>query len=104
MYTAHYGSDIYYAQGPIPVGPKPRAFGFWGIAFFSSFVIIGAMVMINMFVGVMVNSLSEAEADELRKKLHIDSAEKHEVTLEAKMDIIERELSELKELLKAGRA
>lgn len=104
MYTACYGSDVYNAQGPIPIGPDPEAFGFWGIAFFSSFVIIGAMVMINMFVGVMVNSLSEAEADELRKKLHIDSTEKHEVALEAKMDIIERELNELKELLKANRA
>jgi len=103
MYTAYYGSNIYNAQGPIPVGPEPRAFGFWGIAFFTSFVIIGAMVMINMFVGVMVNSLSEAEADELRKKLHMDSTEKHEIALEAKMDIIERELNELKELLKANR-
>lgn len=104
MYTAYYGSDIYNAQGPIPIGPEPHAFGFWGVAFFSSFVIIGAMVMINMFVGVMVNSLSEAEADELRKKLHIDTTEKHEIALEAKMDTIERELNELKELLKAGRA
>lgn len=103
MYTAYYGSDVYNAQGPHPIGPEPYAFGFWGVAFFSSFVIIGAMVMINMFVGVMVNSLSEAEADALRKKLHIDETEEHDEMLEAKMDVIERELGELKELIKARR-
>ncbi|MFP6881246.1 MAG: hypothetical protein VCA34_09860, partial [Roseibacillus sp.] len=64
------------------------------------FVIIGAMVMINLFVGVMVNSLSEAEADELRRKLHIDTAADHDLALESKMATIESELTQLKTLLK----
>jgi voltage-gated sodium channel len=100
MYTAFHGSHVYPAQGPIPQGPNPHAFGYWGTFFFLSFVIIGAMVMINLFVGVMVNSLSQAEADELRKKLHIDTAEKTEQALEAKMVSIESELAELRRLLK----
>ena len=100
MYTAYHGSDVYPAQGPIPVGDEPKAFGYWGVLFFSSFVIIGAMVMINLFVGVMVNSLSDAEADELRKKLHLDTDEEHDIALEAKMAVIEKELGELKMLLK----
>ena len=58
------------------------------------------MVMINLFVGVMVNSLSDAEADELRKKLHLDTDEEHDIALEAKMAVIEKELGELKMLLK----
>jgi len=56
------------------------------------------MVMINLFVGVMVNSLSEA--DELRRKLHIESAADHELALESKLATIESELTQLKALLK----
>ena len=41
MYSAFYGTDVYPAQGPIPQGPIPEAFGYWGVFFFSSFVIIG---------------------------------------------------------------
>ncbi|MFT4587638.1 MAG: voltage-gated sodium channel [Candidatus Binatia bacterium] len=104
MYTAFHGSNVYNAQGPIPVGKEPHAFGYWGVFYFSSFVIIGAMVMINLFVGVMVNSLSDAEADELRKKLHLDTEEAHDLALEAKMAVIEKELLELKHLLKGRKS
>ena len=104
MYTSFHGSNVYPAQGPIPVGTEPHAFGYWGIFFFSSFVIIGAMVMINLFVGVMVNSLSDAEAADLRKKLHLDTDESHDLALESKMAVIEKELLELKNLLQSRKS
>lgn len=63
MYTAILGSNIYEAQGAIPVGPEPEAFGIWGIIYFVSFVMIGAFVMINLFIGVMVDSLAEAKTE-----------------------------------------
>lgn len=101
MYTAMHGSHLYPAQGPIPVGPEPHAFGVWGVLFFTSFVIVGAMVMINLFVGVMVTSLSEAQAESLRAKLEIDEIEQHEVELEKTVENLEGQISELRRLIQS---
>lgn len=99
MYSAVYGTHVYQAQGPIPVGPEPAAFGWWGVLFFVSFVVVGAMVMINLFVGVMVTSLSEAQAEALRQKLDITAIEEHEQALERTVDKLESELTELRRLI-----
>ncbi|MGB0369911.1 MAG: ion transporter [Opitutales bacterium] len=63
MYTGMLGSDVYNAQGAIPVGPDPHAFGIWAVIYFVSFVMVGALVMINLFIGVMVESLADAKAE-----------------------------------------
>lgn len=99
MYSSVYGTAVYNAQGPIPVGPEPHAFGYWGVLYFVSFVVVGAMVMINLFVGVMVTSLSEAQAESLRQKLDITAIEEHEIALEHTVDKLESELNELRRLL-----
>lgn len=99
MYSAVHGTAVYNAQGPIPVGPEPHAFGWWGVLFFVSFVVVGAMVMINLFVGVMVTSLSEAQAEALRHKLDITAIEEHEQALERTVDKLETELTELRRLI-----
>ncbi len=104
MYTAYYGSHLYAAQGPTPVGPNPEAFGWWGILFFSSFVIIGAMVMINLFVGVMVTSLSEAQAEAIKRKLDIDEVEEREAKLEEAVRSLESQFQELKKLIEERKA
>jgi voltage-gated sodium channel len=99
MYTAYYGSDVYAAQGPVPVGPVPKAFGIGGLLFFLSFVIIGAMVMINLFIGVMVQSLSHAETLALREKLHLNAIESKENLISRRLDSIDGEIKKIKELL-----
>lgn len=99
MYSSVHGTAVYNAQGPIPVGPEPYAFGYWGVLYFVSFVVVGAMVMINLFVGVMVTSLSEAQAESLRQKLDITAIEEHEIALEHTVDKLESELNELRRLL-----
>ncbi|MGB0579929.1 MAG: ion transporter [Limisphaerales bacterium] len=101
MYTAMLGSDVYAAQGPIPVGPDPQAYGWWGVLYFTSFVVVGAMVMINLFVGVMVTSLSEAQAESLRSKLDIDEIEQHEAQLEKTVENLETQLTELRRLIQS---
>jgi len=82
MYTAVYGSDIYPAQGAIPVGPDPHSFGLWAVLYFVTFVIIGAMVMINLFIGVILTSITEAQAEQLRNKMHLHSNEEEQELLE----------------------
>lgn len=100
MYSAMYGTDVYPAFGPILTGPEPEAFGIWAVIYFVSFVSIGAMVMINLVVGVMVTSISEAQAEQLREKLEVDQIEAHEEQIEATLDRIESQIADLRDQLR----
>lgn len=44
---------------------SPNGFGFLGAAFFVSFVLVGTMIVLNLFIGVIMTSMDEArlEAD-----------------------------------------
>ncbi len=96
MYTAFHGSDVYNAQGPIPVGDDPKAFGWLGVFYFISFVIFGSMVMINLFIGVILTSMTEAQAEQLRDKMHVDESEEHLVDIEKSLGQIQRELDQMR--------
>ena len=41
----------------------PQAYGVWAALFFVSFVMIGTMVVLNLFIGVIMNSMDEAKSD-----------------------------------------
>lgn len=41
----------------------PVAFGWGAAAFFVSFVLIGTMIVLNLFIGVIMNSMDEAQAE-----------------------------------------
>ena len=99
MYSAYYGTDIYPAQGPIPTSLEPEAFGIGAILYFSSFVIIGAMIIINLFVGVAVNSLSDADAEELKLKLKLESDTSPDKKLLYKLSKLEDDLKEMKAII-----
>lgn len=99
MYTQIYGSDVYPAQGAIPTGPNPQAFGIWAILFFVSFVVVGAMVMINLFVGVMVNSISEVEADKIKRSLELDKSAATDAAMRKTLDTMENQLREMRRLI-----
>jgi hypothetical protein len=43
---------------------------FWPFLYFASFILIGAMIIMNLFIGVIMNSMDESQkelSDELRK-------------------------------------
>jgi len=42
---------------------NPQAFGWGSAAFFVSFVLIGTMIVLNLFIGVIMSSMDEAKAD-----------------------------------------
>ena len=97
MYSAIFGTDVYPAQGAIPVGPDPEGFGLAAVLYFVSFVLIGAMVMINLFVGVMVNSISESHARQIEETML-----PREKALADSLDRIEKELAELRKHARVG--
>lgn len=100
MYGNMYGTDVYPAFGPIEVGPVPEAFGVWAVLYFISFVVIGALVMVNLVVGVMVTSISETQAEQLREKLEVDRLEAHEEEIEAALGRIESQIADIRTRLR----
>lgn len=63
MYINVHGSDVYAILGATGPAPNPQAFGIWAVLYFVSFVVLGALVIINLLVGVMVSSISESAAE-----------------------------------------
>ena len=65
MYLQMYGSDIY--QGfnqPIEgMDIVPKAQPVVGILYFVSFVLFGTMIMLNLVIGVIINSMDEAHKE-----------------------------------------
>jgi voltage-gated sodium channel len=70
MYIQMYGcSDFGYGDHPDKCTASVAQPGI-AVAYFVSFVLIGTMVMLNLFIGVIMNGMSEAqaEAEELQEK------------------------------------
>lgn len=76
MYTQIYGSDVYgYGEAAAKLTDAqraiwtPRAMPIIGTAYFVSFVLVGTMIVLNLFVGVVLSSLSDAQAALARETL-----------------------------------
>ena len=98
MYIQMYGSDAYpnygdFAQAHLREASLGRPL--LGAAFFVSFVLLGTMIMLNLFIGVIINSMSEAEAEkeaeERRRNLERDG----EISVGDEMRLIEEEMEKL---------
>jgi voltage-gated sodium channel len=64
MYIQMYGSDVYAYTNTTNVEPIPSARPVLGALFFVSFVFLGTMIMLNLFIGVILNSMQEAQIEE----------------------------------------
>ncbi len=109
MYIQMYGSEAYpnyadFAQAHLR--EASRAMPVLGAAFFVSFVMLGTMIMLNLFIGVIINSMSEAQADreseERRRHLERDGR----ISVGDEIGLIEEEIQKLSRRLKSlrGRA
>lgn len=62
LYINYYGCDEYGYDGYLAMGYNctPHASGFLAVAYFCAFIVLGAMVLITLFVGVVTTSMEEA--------------------------------------------
>ena len=98
MYIQMYGSDAYpgyadYAQAHLRQASQGSPI--LGAAYFVSFVMLGTMIMLNLFIGVIINSMDEAqaerEAEERRKHMERDG----EISVGDEIRLIEEEMEKL---------
>ena len=98
MYIQMYGSDAYpgyadFAQAHLR--ETSRALPVIAAAYFVTFVMIGTMIMLNLFIGVIINSMDESqaerEAEERRKHMERDG----EISIGDEIRLTEEELDRL---------
>ncbi|MDD9875837.1 MAG: ion transporter [Magnetovibrio sp.] len=61
--------------------------------FFVPFILVTSFAVINLFIGVIVDAM-QGQHDEIREEVHADA-----LAIEAKIEVVERELTELRRLL-----
>lgn len=100
-------TDLYYtqslgsAQYPPPgieryPAAKPQPMPIVAALYFVSFVIFGTMIVLNLFIGVVISSMTEAQAENARAVL--DQRAQGE-GLESQMIALERQMSEMADQL-----
>lgn len=102
-YTQSLGSDRYPPPG-IERYPHtaPRAMPLAAAIYFASFVVIGTMIVLNLFIGVVLSSMNEAQAEHARAAL--DRQANRAGTLPQRLMAMERQLADLSEQVRALRS
>jgi voltage-gated sodium channel len=76
---------------------------YWSLAYFISFILLGAMIIMNLFIGVIMNSMQESheelEKNLLRKQMAESGTHGIVKNLEFKIDELKKEIQKLNELL-----
>ena len=82
MYTQMYGADVYPPAVETDEPSEPRAMpGIAGL-YFASFVMLGTLIMLNLFIGVILQSMQEAQAEREKADRARHIAEFGEATIE----------------------
>jgi len=91
MYIQMYGCDAYGYDGMEALCTSPQSYPVFGPLFFVSFMFVGAMVILNLFIGVIMNGMEEA-----KKEREVLDALKQDVdhTFEGDLGGVKRQLLE----------
>lgn len=99
MYIQMWGSDRY----PFSVGDREAYAGQFnsqaspiiGAVYFVSFVLMGTMIMLNLFIGVIIQSMEEAQDEQAADEREKHMAESGEITVADELLLLEKELDAL---------
>ena len=99
-----YGCDAAGDEGRESLCTRPTAYPVLAPLYFISFILIGTMVILNLFIGVIMNGMEEAhdeEAERLeRERLTQQVAEDSEEALEADLQALEHKIEELSDAVR----
>jgi len=104
MYIQMYGSDVYSYPSTeelkkfTSMSVTPQAYPLFSPIFFGSFVLLGTMVMLNLFIGIIMTGMDEARKEEEEKL----EREKRDIDhIEGDVQAIEKHLAHLQIHLEA---
>jgi voltage-gated sodium channel len=82
-------SDIYRAARAALPGAAPF--------YFVSFILLGTMIMLNLFIGIIMNSMSEMHAEIAERDRARHEAESGGATLEDELERVEQQIAQLQQ-------
>jgi voltage-gated sodium channel len=89
--------------GPVSDG-NMQIISIWPFLYFASFILIGAMIIMNLFIGVIMNSMQESQnelSQELQEiKLQDTKSEELYIHIMAKIDELRNEIRTLNKMKK----
>ena len=94
MYINMYGCDNYGYGGNEALCTAPKAYGWFAAIFFSSFVLLATMIILNLFIGVIMTGMDEAQAE-----MRAEDAADHPESKAARLARLLKQLSALQEEL-----
>ena len=105
MYIQMFGCEQYPFPDMGPLGPqctKPMGNWWLGMGFFVSFVLLGTMIILNLFIGVIMSGMEEAqkEAEEHEEASRREQRGTDAPTLEHEMFNLTQQIGELAEQVK----
>lgn len=100
MFINTYGCDEYpgetYSGYPeLCTSPQPQ--GFFAIAYFICFIVIGAQILLTLFIGVVTTSMEEAQVKQLRES----RVERQLASLKVSLDLNDLQITMFKEAFNA---
>lgn len=96
MYIQMFGSDVYQIENPTAEPIRSHAQPLVGALFFVTFILIGTMVMLNLFIGVIINSMQDAQ----RELLAVAVRKRPRDVLTGELQQLEHDLETLTERVK----
>ena len=105
MYINMYGSDAYGYDAAMLAewSPASKAMPVFGAIFFVSFVLMGTMIILNLFIGVIMNGMEAAqqERERIDRDERIEESGKDEPTIGEEIGDLVREMDALQRRLTA---
>ncbi|OVE80147.1 hypothetical protein BVY02_01250 [bacterium J17] len=99
MYIQMYGSDKY-GYGDYPdIVTSPVAYPIVSPIFFISFVLLGTMIILNLFVGVIINGMAEIQTESEIKRLE-ENRRRGYLTISDEVRLLHYQIEELGKSLK----
>jgi voltage-gated sodium channel len=91
------------AAGGVAGSMLPHAHPLFAVAYFISFILLGTMIMLNLFIGVIISGMQETqrEAEAAEREKH--RAQLHHITLGDELKLLEHQLEQFQRQLQALR-
>jgi len=95
MHTQMYGCHLFgYGEEIKHLCTAPRATPVEAVAFFVSFIVLGTMIILNLFIGVIMKGMEEMQQEVDQQR--IDSGQAEEVAVEQELGRLAEELQALR--------
>lgn len=95
LYTQMYGCDVFGYDGMEALCTDPSTFPVLAPLFFVSFILLGTMVILNLVIGVVMNSMQEAQEENERMDETRRGADPGHPSLEHELFEAQRQMAEL---------